>query len=133
MPDSQNGFPKSLDTSPLTLEQLSDHELAIILLIERQLRTKQTDASDDGKTEKTYLAPVQVRSPNVLLLDGERGTGKTSLLLTMAHRWNVHSNCGVERHDHNSVKYKKRIEGIQRQHLVPDMNLPEQYSSPSDS
>ena len=103
MPDSQNGFPKSLDTSPLTLEQLSDHELAIILSIERQLRMKQTDASNEGKTEKPYLAPVQVRSPNVLLLDGERGTGKTSLLLTMAHRWNFHSNCDVERHDDNPV------------------------------
>ena len=127
VPNSQNGFPKSLDTSPLTLEQLSDHELAIILTIERQLRTKQTGASDEGKTEKAYLAPVQVRSPNVLLLDGERGTGKTSLLLTMAHRWNVHSNCGVERHDNNPVKYKKRVEQIQHLHLVPDGNLPEQF------
>ena len=127
MPDSQNGSPKSMDTSPLTLEQLSDDELEIILSIEHQLRTKQTGASDEGKTKKTYLAPVQVRSPNVLLLDGERGTGKTSLLLTMAHRWNVHSNCGVERHGHNPVKYKKRIEGIKPLHLVHDGNLPEQF------
>ena len=45
----------------------------------------------------------------------------------MAHRWNVHSNCGVKRHDHNPVKYRKRIEGIQPLHFVPDGNLPEQF------
>ena len=127
VPDSQNGFPKSLDTSPLTLEQLSDRELAIILSIEHQLRTKQKGASDEGKTEKPYLAPVQVRSPNVLLLDGARGTGKTSLLLTMAHRWNVHSICGVERHDHNPEQYKRRIKRIQCVQPELDGNIPKQF------
>ena len=127
MPDSPNGSHKSLDTSPLTLEQLSDQELAIILSIEHQLRTKQTGASDEGKTEKPYLAPVQVRSPNVLLLDGARGTGKTSLLLTIAHRWNLHSNCGVARHDHNPEQYKKRIKRIQCLQPELDGNLPKQF------
>ena len=96
MPDSPNGSHKSLDTSPLTLEQLSDHELAIVLLIERQLQMQQPRDSKDATNEKPYLASVQVRSPNVLLLHGARGTGKTSLLLTMAHRWIAGSNreCG---------------------------------------
>ena len=96
MPDSPNGSRKSLDTSPLTLEQLSDHELAIILKIEQQLQMRQPRDSKDATNEKPYLASVQVRSPNVLLLHGARGTGKTSLLLTMAHRWIAGSNreCG---------------------------------------
>lgn len=92
MSDSPIGSHKSLDTSPLTLEQLSEHEIATILTIERQLQMQEPRNSKDKKSEKPYLASVQARSPNVLLLDGARGTGKTSLLLTMAHRWIIGSN-----------------------------------------
>ena len=127
MPDFHNGFPKSLDTSPLTLEQLSDHELKIILSIEHQLRTQQTSAYEPDKPEKPYLAPVQVRSPNVLLLDGARGTGKTSLLLTMARRWSAHSNRRVEQHDDKQVQYKSRIERIQGLNPSLDANVPQQF------
>ena len=97
MPDSPIGSHKSLDTSPLTLEQLSDHEIETILLIERQLQMQQPKNLKDAINKKPYLASVQVRSPNVLLLDGARGTGKTSLLLTMAHRWIGGSNCELDR------------------------------------
>ena len=45
----------------------------------------------------------------MLLLDGARGTGKTSLLLTMSHRWNSHDHCNVERHDHHPEQYKSRV------------------------
>ena len=121
MSDTQNGSHESIDTSPLTLGQLSDHELAIILSIEHQLDVMQAGAAKDAKDPKDpkdpkdakpYLAPVQVRRPQVLLLDGARGTGKTSLLLTMAHWWNTHDNCNVERPDRHKAQYKARVERI---------------------
>lgn len=80
---------ESRDTSPLLLEQLSRHELATILRIERRLYEAQqsTVESDYPKSQTPYLARVQVRHPRVLLLDGDRGTGKTSMLLTLVERW----------------------------------------------
>ena len=127
MSTPQNGFRRSLDSSPLILEQLSDHELTIILSIERELEVKRVDASKQGKTEKSYLASVQIRSPNVLLLDGARGTGKTSMLLTMAHRWNLHSNCEVERHDYDCEQYRARIDRIRRSQPELDGKIPKQF------
>ena len=126
MTDIQLNSSTSMDTSPLTPDQLSDNELKTILLIEHQLRIKQTENSEGTKSKKRYLAPVQVRSPNVLLLDGARGTGKTSLLLTMAHRWNAYSNCGVQRHAQNPNQYRKRIKRLQCQHPELDGDLPTQ-------
>ena len=124
MPDIQNGSHKSIDTSPLTLEQLSDQELAIILSIERQLEIKQAGASNQHKDAKPYLAPVQVRHPQVLLLDGARGTGKTSLLLTMVHRWNVYDDCDVERHDYHKEQYKNRVKRIKNLHFEHVLTIP---------
>ena len=115
MSDTLNGSHESIDTGPLTLDQLSDKELEIILLIEHQLEIMRAGASKEAKNAKNakpYLASVQVRRPQVLLLDGSRGTGKTSLLLTMAHWWNTHDNCNVERPDRHKAQYKARIERI---------------------
>ena len=113
----------------LLWKKLSDHELSIILSIEHQLEMKRHSVSKPGISKKPYLAPVQVRSPNVLLLDGARGTGKTSLLLTMAHRWNLHSNCDVERHDDDVDKYRKRIGRIQNLQFQTSND----HSSPNSS
>ena len=112
MSDSPNDSHKSLDTSPLTLEQLSDHELAIILKIEQQLQMRQPRDSKDAAKEKPYLASVHVRSPNALLLDGARGTGKTSLLLTMAHRWIAGSNCEFKRNASSDTRINARENSI---------------------
>ena len=112
MSDFPSDLPRSLDTGPLTLEQLSDHELKIILSIEHQLREQQRNVKRPDTPHKPYLAPVHVRSPNVLLLDGARGTGKTSLLLTMTRRWTTHSHCPVGQHDESQGQYKKRLERI---------------------
>ena len=74
MSDTQNGPHETIDTSPLTLRQLSDHELATILSIEHQLAIMQAGVCEDAgnaKNAKLYLAPVQVRRPQVLLLDGD--------------------------------------------------------------
>ena len=127
MSNSQNGSHESIDTSPLTPDQLSDHELSIILSIEAQLNLRQASASTAAKKEKPYLAPIQVRRPQVLLLDGARGTGKTSLLLTMAHRWNANDNCDVPRGDPDDVQYKRRVTRIQKRlQLQHDVTLPKQ-------
>ena len=113
MSDSPNDSRKSSDTSPLTLEQLSDHELAIILKIEQQLQMRQPRDSKDAANEKPYLASVQVRSPNALLLDGARGTGKTSLLLTMAHRWIAGSTCEFKRNASSDTRINARENSIE--------------------
>ena len=113
MSDSPNDSHKSLDTSPLTLEQLSDHELEIISSIERQLQMRQPRDSKDAAKEKPYLASVHVRSPNALLLDGARGTGKTSLLLTMARRWITGSNCEFKRNASSDTRINARENSIE--------------------
>ena len=131
MSDTQNGSHESIDTSPLTLGQLSDNELATILLIEHQLKTMQAGASKDATNArnamnaKLYLAPVQVRRPQVVLLDGARGTGKTSLLLTMAHWWNTHDGCDVERRAHHQAQYESRVTRIRdRLPFTPALRIP---------
>jgi hypothetical protein len=87
----------SLDSSPLELTQLSDEELMVVFEIERRLReaTKLTEGQESSRVseqslrEVEYLADAVDRYPRVLLLDGGRGTGKTSILLTLAKRWRV--------------------------------------------
>ena len=124
MPDTQNDSHESIDTSPLRPDQLSQHELSIIRSIEDQLRIRQAGASPADKSAKPYLASIQVRRPQVLLLDGARGTGKTSLLLTMAHRWNTHDGCGVPRHDPGTLpKYLHPLRILEFDPLPPQMPL----------
>ena len=129
MSDTLNGSHESIDTSPLTLDQLSDKELEIILSIEHQLEIMRAGAAKEAKNAKNakpYLASVQVRRPQVLLLDGSRGTGKTSLLLTMANLWSIGGNCDAERRDHTGDQYKQRISKIQHRFKHPhDGKLPE--------
>ncbi len=78
----------SKDTRPLEADQLSDDELLIIDGIEQRLGGAQnTDLEEKPHGRDLYLATTQNRHPRVLLLDGGRGTGKTSLLLTLVERW----------------------------------------------
>lgn len=90
----------SRDTGPLTIDQLSDAEFGYILDIQERLgEAKDTkygnfpSATSQGldlASKKSYLANADERYARVLLLDGGRGTGKTSLLLTLVKMW--HSN-----------------------------------------
>jgi hypothetical protein len=76
------------DTSPLTLNQLSDHELRTIWEIELRLQEAPVARSTQDELDPLdYCQKTQTRDPRVLLLDGGRGSGKTSLLLTMAAWW----------------------------------------------
>ena len=79
MSDTHNESHESIDTSPLRPDQLSDVELSTILSIEDQLINRPFADRTTTKNPKPYLAPIQVRHPQVLLLNGARGTGKTSL------------------------------------------------------
>lgn len=77
------------DTSPLEPMQLSDNEVQIILQIEHRLKQAGQSARDKNYYDDSvpYLMAASKRDPRVLLLDGNRGTGKSSLLFTLAHRW----------------------------------------------
>ncbi|HEX2093007.1 MAG TPA: hypothetical protein VHG28_11420, partial [Longimicrobiaceae bacterium] len=106
------------DSSPLLLEQLSDDELKTIIQIERRLHLAQQSAENQKRTDcgstkrKLYLAPLQVRHARVLLLDGSRGTGKTSMLLTMVHRWSPSSLPNFPRHDDDAEAYNLRVDAL---------------------
>jgi hypothetical protein len=81
-----------LDTAILRSEQLSDKEWEIVDELEQRLAEVKTLAppvSDPGDEFKPHhLAFAEDRRQRVLLLDGGRGTGKTSFLLTLINRWN---------------------------------------------
>jgi hypothetical protein len=112
MSDANNGRGQSRDSGPLQLGQLSNDELRTIIEIERRLREAQ-DTEFKGEFGddilKCYLARPQKRSPRVLLLDGGRGTGKTSLLLSLVERWHRHSHGGEKL---PNEQYGKRIDQL---------------------
>ena len=58
-----------------------------------------------------YLAFAEDRHARVLLLDGERGTGKTSLMLTLVKRWH---HFAAEKGAENSIKiaYRERVSNL---------------------
>lgn len=132
-------FSEASDSRPLLLEELSDDELKTIVYIERRLYEAQHSASEKQKRSETtpgkgkpYLARVQVRHPRVLLLDGGRGTGKTSMLLTLAHRWNPQSLPGFPHHGNDADAYRKRIDRLRKDKTFDegahDYEIPEHVS-----
>ena len=79
------------DTRPLLALQLSDVEKRVIADIERRLTEIHAAGSPKKRTRDTrieYLAYADHRDRRILLLDGGRGTGKTSMLVTLVRRWN---------------------------------------------
>jgi len=87
---TEHGAEYSVDTRSLDVDptQLSDNEIVKIYHIEKRLKdAKKSDPLKPLQGRDTYLATTQKRHPRVLLLDGDRGTGKTSLLLTLVDRW----------------------------------------------
>ena len=77
--------------------------------------------------------PVQVRSPNALLLDGARGTGKTSLLLTMAHRWIAGSNCEFKRNASSDTRINARENSIENARSTFRETIPHRIHPSQDS
>lgn len=112
MADTQDLSQDGRDTSPLALKQLSDKELRIIFGIEHRLHeAKDIDyrATPECSAREPYLASVQIRYPRVLLLDGGRGTGKTSILLTLVKRWHGAAGVNGEREETPNIAYNERI------------------------
>jgi hypothetical protein len=118
---------KPRDTSPLNPSQLSDDELRTIHEIERRLdEAKDADMDDAPKGAGFYLAQGRNKDPRVLLLDGGRGTGKTSLLLTLIERWHLEINESSRSQDYiRAIKsaYKERAEGFQGTIMEPRTNI----------
>lgn len=120
----------SKDASPLNLEQLSDTQLEHILQIEQRLGEAKGISYDvpsrrqnipGGCLREPYFACVQDRYARVLLLDGDRGTGKTSLLLTLVRKW--HSAAGLDGEPQWAAKdlYDERVKRIQQR--SPDLRV----------
>jgi hypothetical protein len=86
---SVNPYQPGKDTRPLSPSDLSPTEVEIIREIERRISNVRTVGKPDRRgTEDDYFAHAQRRYRRVLLLDGDRGTGKTSVLVTLVQRWN---------------------------------------------
>lgn len=105
--------PEANDTSPLEPKQLSDDELVTIFQIESRFEeARSADIAEMPKGAALYLKTAQTRYPRVLLLDGGRGTGKTSLLLTLVKRWHssiINNGDEVKR---LAEQYAVRIENL---------------------
>ena len=109
----KSDFEAFRDTSPLAPERLSERERDYILEIEKRLIEakdipyKGQSSTTSGSKEQFSEAPfanVQERYRRVLLLDGGRGTGKTSILLTLVKRWHAHMAMGERpKNDHKQV------------------------------
>jgi hypothetical protein len=114
---ANSSIESSLDTSPLDLDQLSDAELEHILAIEQRLaqakhieleRSQDSGSRLQGQaSNKPYLANVDERYGRVLLVDGGRGTGKTSLLLTLVRKW--HADAGIGKKWADKDDYRQRL------------------------
>lgn len=116
MADTTHRSKLSKDTTPLEPAQLSAHELQTILDIERRLfEAQEAEVQEGRQAVQGYLATVQKRHPRVLLLDGGRGTGKTSILLTLVDRWHGLANIDG---------YEKRIKELLPECTSDDLRIP---------
>lgn len=112
----------SRDTGPLDPKQLSDAEIRHISEIEQRLKEargidykvssgaasrRQTRSSD-----KAHFANAEERFGRVLLLDGGRGTGKTSLLLTLVRKWHAEAGISEERWTDRESEHEGRLRSL---------------------
>ncbi len=111
---NEHGDVLTKDTGPLQPEQLSAYEVKVILDIEDRLREVcRVDAPEEPKKDALhYLSMPLNRSPRVLLLDGDRGTGKSSLLFTLAERWRLGITESSSAKDIFIAEYDKRQSGL---------------------
>jgi hypothetical protein len=125
----------SLDTGPLQPKQLSDREWQIIFEIERRLAEPLPPEQNRDRIRRTrsrdfippFLAQAENRYQRVLLLDGGRGTGKTSVLLTLIKRWHGDAGPGEERWGLDETD-KARINSLREK----DSRIPEDGAAPAN-
>jgi hypothetical protein len=91
MADSHiNGYRLGKVTRPLDPGDLSEAEKEIIKEIEAHIKSARDPDTPDGcNSQDEHFAQPQVLDRRVMLLDGGRGTGKTSILQTLVRRWNT--------------------------------------------
>lgn len=88
-------FSLPFDTRPLPEDDLLYEDREVLQRVESALLAilKDADAqsgsrpSSDRAQRSPWASPNPSRTPRVLMIDGERGTGKTSLLLTLLDAW----------------------------------------------
>ncbi len=126
-----------LDSGILHPHELSDDEWKILFEIEDRLRdverqpepsrrkrrdcsaTQEPDA-DEFKPEP--LAATEKRYQRVLLLDGARGTGKTSFILTLINRWHDAAKVDTETEtwEPDPARVKQVLSVLNNADLKPD-------------
>src|ERR1043166_2344752 len=126
-------------TGPLSWEKLSDSELATLIEIERRLygvqaqaELRQNDKNGTDSSKDEALPPMAVPHnlyERAFLIDGGRGTGKSSLLQTFIERW-------TDEKKRNEIvideAYKKRVESLRVSHFVNairDTDIPDRKST----
>lgn len=84
-------LPQVPETRPLDMDELTAEQRVVLESLGRRLQgileeVARTPADEPGCAERTgpWFRPDPQRSPRVLMLNGARGTGKTTLLLTLA-------------------------------------------------
>lgn len=99
MPDAEtNIYQPGKDTRPLLPSELSPFEVQVIREIERRVSDARTVGRSSIRDRRDdHFAQSESRHRRVLLLDGGRGTGKTSILVTLVQRWNFSGSTEYDR------------------------------------
>ena len=107
MPENgETGRNPAFDTGPLPFWALSKEEERILCGINGLLRRIQEVSSStefrcDRQTPSPWAGPEYGRTNNVILISGERGSGKTSVLHTLLRKWSLQNSCKCEDGAHN--------------------------------
>ena len=99
--------PAISETRPLISDELLDTQAKLLERIVSVLETwvKENESTshakegvredcEGGKRSDPWARPIRHRSPRVILIDGGRGTGKTSLMLTLIEAWRLQRGLG---------------------------------------
>lgn len=87
---TRESYQPGRDTRPLSRDELAPIQVQMIREIEGRItEIRSVDKQPTGAHEVGPWARAIKRHRQVLLLDGDRGTGKTSVLVTLVRRWNA--------------------------------------------
>lgn len=75
------------EARPIDLKRLTEWEIDALQQLNNQLHDMICEEPDPSPTDSPWARIEQHRSGRVLAIDGARGTGKTSLLLTLLQQW----------------------------------------------
>jgi hypothetical protein len=111
-------------TRPLLLSDLSPAEVEIIREIEARILEAHDDRTPDRRTaQDDYLAYSPTMNRRSLLLNGGRGTGKTSILHTLVRRWNSDEGAEYDKALGDRLKFVRVLPILDFDPLPPGMPL----------